>query len=168
MTIKCIKYIIIKILKTEVNIKMNKLFSKKMMIVYIVLLCLTFISGTVSVGFTVHYSEKYNEAVKEAEKDIFKDETKSEAENFLLRVIGSAISKEAGINTYSSLSEEGKAYRQSKSDALIAAIVLYVFSALSIAGIITCAQYDKYLKSEKYKAKLKRMKRYENSYNTGM
>jgi hypothetical protein len=147
---------------------MKKLFSKKMMIVYIVLLCLTFISGTVSVGFSVHYSEKYNEAVKAAEKDIFKDETKSEAENFILRVIGSAISKEAGINTSSSVSDEGKAYRQSKSDAFIAAIVLYVFSVLSIAGIITCAQYDKYLKSEKYKAKLKRMKRYGNSYNTGM
>lgn len=147
---------------------MKKLFGKKMMIVYIVLLCLTLIGGSVSMGLSAHYSEKYTQAVNAAEKDVFKDESKSETENAILRFIASAISKQAGIDTSTSLTDEEKGYKRSQSDALIAAIVLYVFSVLSIAGIITCAQYDKYLKSEKYKAKLKRMKRYGNSYNTGM
>ena len=147
---------------------MKILFGKKMMIVYIVLLCLSFIAGTVSVGLAVNYSEKYTKAVNDLEKEVFKDTSKTEAENTILRVIASAISQQAGINTASKLSAEEKAYARAKSDSVIAAIVFYVLSLLSAAGIITSAQYQKYLKSEKYNAKLKRMKRYGNSYNTGM
>lgn len=149
---------------------MKLLFGRKMMIAYIVILCLTFIAGTVSVGFTAYYTEKYNIAVKEIEEKNKKNSGLTDTENIVLELITNALSKETGtdLSSKTTLTDEAKGYRQNKSDAIIATIVLYVFSLLSVAGIITCVQYDKYLKSEKYKAKLKRMKRYENSYNTGM
>lgn len=153
---------------------LKKLFNKKTMIVYIVILCLTLIAGSVSAGFAFSYSVKYDKAVEEAtsaaNKEAGLDETSQAVLNLITNALEAYTKTEgtASSNKTEVINDEAKAYKSSKTASIIAAVVLYVFSALSIAGIITSVEYEKYLHSEKYKAKLKRMKKYEHSYNTGM
>jgi hypothetical protein len=46
-----------------------------------------------------------------------------------------------------------------KTVSLVFMIVFYVLTVVFIAGAITAYQYPKYLESDKYRAKLKRMKK---------
>lgn len=153
---------------------LKKLFNKKMIAVYIVALCLTLIAGSVSVGFAVNYSGKFMtevEAIADADqKEAGLDDTSEMVLNLITKALEaySGTESESSGGTTVELSDTAKAYRSAKNISIAAAVIMYVLSVLSIAGIITCVQYEKYLNSEKYKAKLKRMKRYEHSYNTGM
>lgn len=148
---------------------LKKLFNRKMLIVYIVILCLTFVSGTVSAGFAFSYSAKYTREMEKAEKSETDSSGLDSTKQAALEVILNALSVANGNSITSDKAsvtptKKAKEFKSAKNDSVTATVILYTFSALSLAGIITSVEYEKYLNSEKYRAKLKRMKRYENRH----
>ena len=142
---------------------MKKLFNKKAMIAYIVILAITFAAGCSMIGVNVHYSneiatlEKGDGSLESAATEVIA--------GALSALVGSsdstgAISDAIQGLTGSDVDEEAiAAIETKKTVVLVLMIVFFVLTAVFIAGAITAYQYPKYLQSDKYKAKLKRMKK---------
>lgn len=151
---------------------MKKLFNKKIMKVYIALICLTLIAGSVSLGFSISLSSKLQIAIEESEKQAAGDETSEAVLNFITSAVSALSGEKTGSNKSSSwvdkrtLNDEGKEIYNKRVVAIVSTVIMYVLTALFTVGTITCVKYEQYLLSDKYKAKLKRMKKYENCYNT--
>ena len=142
---------------------MKKLFNKKSMIAYIVALAICFTAGCAMIGMTVHYSDEI-ETLEKGDGSLQSAATEVIA-NALSALVGSgdssnvisdAIKEAAG----SKVDNEAIAAVQSKKTVvLVFMIIFFVLTVVFIAGAITAYQYPKYLESDKYKAKLKRMKK---------
>ena len=142
---------------------MKKLFNKKSMIAYIIALAICFTAGCAMIGMTVHYSDKI-ETLEKGDGSLQSAATEVIA-NALSALVGSgdssnvisdAIKEAAG----SKVDNEAIAKVQSKKTVvLVFMIIFFVLTVVFIAGAITAYQYPKYLESDKYKAKLKRMKK---------
>lgn len=142
---------------------MKKLFNKKSMIAYIVALAICFTAGCAMIGMTVHYSDEI-ETLEKGDGTLESAATEVIA-NALSALVGSgdssnvisdAIKEAAG----SKVDNEAIAKVQSKKTVvLVFMIIFFVLTVVFIAGAITAYQYPKYLESDKYKAKLKRMKK---------
>lgn len=142
---------------------MKKLFNKKAMVAYIVILAITFAAGCSMIGVNVHYSneiatlEKGDGSLESAATEVIA--------GALSALVGSsdstgAISDAIQGLTGSDVDEEAiAAIETKKTVVLVLMIVFFVLTAVFIAGAITAYQYPKYLQSDKYKAKLKRMKK---------
>ena len=143
---------------------MKKLFNKKSMIAYIVVLAITFVAGCSMIGVNVHFSNE----IKTLEKG------DGSLESAATEVIAGALSAlvSGGTDSQNAISdaiqnavgskvdEEAIAKIETKKTVvLVLMIVFFVLTAVFIAGAITAYQYPKYLESDKYKAKLKRMKK---------
>lgn len=142
---------------------MKKLFNKKSMIAYIVTLAICFTAGCAMIGMTVHYSDKI-ETLEKGDGSLQSAATEviANALSALVssgdssNVISDAIKEAAG----SKVDNEAIAAVQSKKTVvLVFMIIFFVLTVVFIAGAITAYQYPKYLESDKYKAKLKRMKK---------
>lgn len=141
---------------------MKKLFNKKSMIAYIVILAITFVAGCSMIGVNAHFSSEI-ENLKKGDGTL---------ESAATEVIAGALSalvgggKENAITdaiqdaTGNKVDDDAITKIESKKTAvLVLMIVFFVLTAVFIAGAITAYQYPKYLESDKYKAKLKRMKK---------
>ncbi|MBR2417726.1 MAG: hypothetical protein IKB12_03745 [Clostridia bacterium] len=141
---------------------MKKLFNKKAMIAYIVVLAITFVAGCSMIGVNVHYSNEI-EALKKGDGSL-----ESAATEVIAGALGAlvgggsenAITDAIQNSTGNKIDNEAIAKIESKKNiVLVLMIVFFVLTAVFIAGAITAYQYPKYLESDKYKAKLKRMKK---------
>ena len=143
---------------------MKKLFNKKAMIAYIIVLALCFTAGCAMIGMTVHYSneiatlEKGDGSLESAATNVIAGALSAlvsggtDSQNAISDAIQNAVG--------SKVDEEAIAKVQTKkTTTFVFMIVFFVLTAVFIAGAITAYQYPKYLESDKYKAKLKRMKK---------
>ena len=148
---------------------MKKLFNKKAMIAYIIVLAITFIAGCSMIGVSVHYSNEI-ETLEKGDGSL-----ESAASNVIANALSALVS--GGTENSNAISDAIQNATGNKVDndaiakvqtkkkvVLIIMIVCFVLTAVFIAGAITAYQYPKYLESDKYRAKLKRMKRYENRH----
>lgn len=145
---------------------MKKVFNKKIAKLYIVLLCVTLTAGIVSSGFCISYSAQFDKA--------------TEVESDSSEILNSVVSALAGDSTSLSeklataiidltdgseeeekLSDEAQELQNKKVLTMVLLIAFFVLTAVFFAGTITCYEYEKYLESPKYKAKLKRLKKVE-------
>lgn len=141
---------------------MKKLFNKKSMIAYIVILTITFVAGCSMIGLSVHYSNEI-EALEKGD-GTFESAATDVIAGALSALVGggseNAITDAIQDATGNKIDEEAIAKIESKKTVvLVLMIVFFVLTAVFIAGAITAYQYPKYLESDKYKAKLKRMKK---------
>lgn len=143
---------------------MKKLFNKKAMIAYIVVLALCFTAGCAMIGVNVHYSNEI-ETLEKGDGSL-----ESAASNVIANALSAlvsggtensnAISDAIQNATGNKVDEEAIAKAETKKTvSLVFMIVFYVLTVVFIAGAIIAYQYPKYLESAKYKAKLKRMKK---------
>ena len=139
---------------------MKKFFNNKMMKVYIILLILSFVASIVGAGFGISASSQLK-----------KIEEEKKSGNNITQMITDAL---AGLAEQSAqqdgedkqekepeMTEEEKALTGKKTAGIVVMAVTLVLGVLFSAGAITSYQYEKYLESDKYKAKLKRLKKYE-------
>ena len=142
---------------------MKKLFNKKAMIAYIVILAITFVAGCSMIGVSVHYSNEI-ETLEKGDGTLESAATEVIA-NALSALISSSdstgmLSDAIKDATGNKTDDEAIAKVQNKKNAsLIAMAVFFVLTVLFIAAAITAYQYPKYLESDKYRAKLKRLKK---------
>ena len=143
---------------------MKKLFNKKAMIAYIIVLAITFIAGCSMIGVSVHYSNEI-ETLEKGDGSL-----ESAASNVIANALSAlvsggtensnAISDAIQNATGNKVDNDAIAKVQTKKNVvLVLMIVFFVLTAVFIAGAITAYQYPKYLESDKYRAKLKRMKK---------
>ncbi len=139
---------------------MNKLFNKKTMIVYVIMLSVCFIMGCVMAGMNVHYTTAFEEATKSD------DLTQKVVD--VISGLASALTSNANGTTTSSSGDEEVEYDEAtqailtkKNTTQALMIVFFILTAVFIAGSIAANEYPKYLESEKYSAKLKRQKKAE-------
>ena len=143
---------------------MKKLFNKKAMIAYIVVLAICFTAGCAMIGVNVHYSNEI-ETLEKGDGSL-----ESAASNVIANALSAlvsggtensnAISDAIQNATGNKVDNEAIAKAETKKTvSLVFMIVFYVLTVVFIAGAITAYQYPKYLESDKYKAKLKRMKK---------
>ena len=141
---------------------MKKLFNKKAMIAYIVVLAITFVAGCSMIGVNVHYSNEI-ETLQKGDGTLESAATNVIAGALSALVGGgseNAITDAIQDATGNKIDEEAIAKVETKKTVvLVLMIVFFVLTAVFIAGAITAYQYPKYLESDKYKAKLKRMKK---------
>lgn len=141
---------------------MKKLFNKKAMIAYIVVLAITFVAGCSMIGVNVHYSNEI-ETLEKGDGTLESAATNVIAGALSALVGGgseNAITDAIQDATGNKIDEEAIAKVETKKTVvLVLMIVFFVLTAVFIAGAITAYQYPKYLESDKYKAKLKRMKK---------
>ena len=143
---------------------MKKLFNKKAMIAYIIVLAITFIAGCSMIGVTVHYSNEI-ETLEKGDGSL-----ESAASNVIANALSALVS--GGTENSNAISDAIQNATGNKVDndaiakvqtkkkvVLVLMIVFFVLTAVFIAGAITAYQYPKYLESDKYRAKLKRMKK---------
>ena len=141
---------------------MKKLFNKKSMIAYIVILAITFVAGCSMIGVNAHFSSEI-ENLKKGDGTL---------ESAATEVIAGALSALVGGGNENAITDAIQDATGNKVDddaitkieskktvVLVLMIVFFVLTAVFIAGAITAYQYPKYLESDKYKAKLKRMKK---------
>ena len=143
---------------------MKKLFNKKAMIAYIIVLAITFIAGCSMIGVSVHYSNEI-ETLEKGDGSL-ESAASSVIANALSALVSggtensNAISDAIQNATGNKVDNDAIAKVQTKKKVvLIIMIVCFVLTAVFIAGAITAYQYPKYLESDKYRAKLKRMKK---------
>ena len=141
---------------------MKKLFNKKTMIAYIVILAITFVAGCGMIGVSVHYSneietiEKGDGTLQSAASSVIANALSALVSSDSSSMISDAIHEAAGTK----VDEDAIAKLDSKRTiSLIVMAVFFVLTVLFIAASITAYQYPKYLESDKYKAKLKRLKK---------
>ena len=141
---------------------MKKLFNKKAVIAYIVVLAITFVAGCSMIGVNVHYSNEI-ETLEKGDGTLESAATNVIAGALSALVGGgseNAITDAIQNSTGNKIDNEAIAKIESKKNiVLVLMIVFFVLTAVFIAGAITAYQYPKYLESDKYKAKLKRMKK---------
>ena len=144
---------------------MKKLFNNKIMKVYIVILYLCFASAIVSAGFSVSYSSKLTKLEKENKSSSSLADASSVEDlitGALTSFVESAVQQQSGEQTQKTTPEQ-RALQSKKTTSIVASAVTAVLGVLFSAGAITSYQYEKYLLSDKYKAKLKRLRKYEKS-----
>ena len=139
---------------------MKKFFNNKMMKVYIVLLILSFVASIVGAGIGISASSQLK-----------KIEEEKKSGNNITQMITDALTGLAEQSAQQNgeekeekepeMTEEEKALTSKKTAGIVVMAVMLVLGVLFSAGAITSYQYEKYLVSDKYKAKLKRLKKYE-------
>lgn len=152
---------------------MIKVFNRKIAKVYIVLLCLTLISGIVSSCFCISYSAQFDKATEEKADtsellssvvSALSGDTSSLTDT-LASSIASIIQGNSEEPEEEKLSNEAQALKDKKILTMVLLIVSFVLAVGFFAATIISYEYEKYLESPKYKAKLKRMKKYEKLKN---
>lgn len=151
---------------------MKKLFNKRNIKIYVFLLCFTFVFASVSLIFSVNLSSKLTTAVEESNSE---STDISDTSQIILNLITSAVSALSGDTSSSSdstyidkrlLDDDALAIYNKRTISIVLTVTMYILTALFTAGAITSYKYEKYLLSDKYKAKLRRMKKYEKCSNT--
>lgn len=155
---------------------MKKIFNKKTAKLYIALICVAFIFTVTSSGFCIHYSLQYTKLEKESSSSSSLSDTVSSVLGSLVNAqsgnkenadetseaISSAISSFLGDKDKENEAVKNEELKAAQNKKLWSTVVTVVFAVLLVAFsacTITSYQYEKYLESPKYKAKLKRMKK---------
>lgn len=148
---------------------MKKLFNKKTMTVYVILLCFSFVMGCTMVGLNVHYSNEFEKATTKG------DSTTQAIVNGLSGLLSSIAGEETADKLSDALNKQDKeeeydeatkAILTKKNVTLAFMIVFFVLTAVFMAGAITSSEYEKYLVSDKYKAKLRRLEKVKKANKT--
>lgn len=145
---------------------MKKFFNNKIMKVYIVLLIVCFISSVVGGGFAISASSQLKKIEEEKKSgsnitQVLTDALKGLADQAAAQKDGEEKQEEKQEEKEPELTEEEKTLTSKKTAGIVVMAVTFVLGVLFSAGAITSYQYEKYLLSDKYKAKLKRLKKYE-------
>lgn len=156
---------------------MSKIFNKKIAKLYIAMICVSIVVALVSTGFCLSFSSQYDELLAASTKS---DSSLADLGSALLSALGgdtdkategltNALTSLLGGDSANSISdavaEELEALKTKKNVTLVLLIVFYVLTVVFSAGTIICFEYERYLQSPKYKAKLKRLKKYEKIKN---
>ena len=156
---------------------MGKIFNKKTAKVYIAMICISLVIALVSSGFCISYSAQLK---KIAEENASSNSTLSSLGSALVSLLGgddkaateslegvvsSLITGNSGEDKVVKVSDEEKALGTKKTITLVMLIVFYVLTVVFFAGTIVSYEYEKYLESPKYKAKVKRLQKYEKIKN---
>ena len=130
---------------------LSKLFNKKTMIAYTVVLCVCFVFSCVMLGFNIHFGNKFKEATASS----------SSAVDVIANVISSLVgnSNNTSDSKNDGYDKETKAILTKKNVTCGFTIAGFALTAVFMAGAITSSEYNKYLQSDKYKAKLKRLEK---------
>lgn len=139
---------------------MKKLFNKKTMVIYIVLLCLTLIAGCTMTCLSVHYSNKFQESAAKTSNKTTEIVTEV-LTDLLTSISNGSITKNETEEKEPVYDNVTKGFLQKRNVSLVLMTVFYLLSVLSAAGITAAYQYPKYLESDKYQAKLKRLQKAE-------
>lgn len=148
---------------------MKKLFNKKTMMVYVIILCFSFVMGCTMAGFNVYYSNKFEKATSAGDGAT---QAIVNGLSSLLSSLGNAETADKITDALSGNDKEGeydeatKAILTKKNLTLAFMIVFFVLTAVFMAGAITSSEYEKYLLSDKYKAKLRRMEKVKKANKT--
>ena len=155
---------------------MGKLFNKKTAKIYIAMICVSLVIAIVSSGFCISYSSELKKLAEESasSKSALSDigsalisllggDDKAATEN-LEGVVSSLLTGGKEKNEVK-VSEEEKVLSTKKTASLVLLIVFYVLTVAFFACSITSYEYEKYLESPKYKAKMKRLQKYEKIKN---
>ena len=140
---------------------MKKFFNNKMMKVYIVLLIVSFIASIVGGGFAISASSQLKKIEEEKKSGNNITQMITDALAGLADQAAQGKGEEKQEEKEPELTEEEKALTSKKTAGIVVMSVTLVLGVLFSAGAITSYQYEKYLLSDKYKAKLKRLKKYE-------
>ena len=155
---------------------MGKLFNKKTAKIYRAMICVSLVIALVSSGFCISYSAQLK---KLAEESASSNSALSDIGSALVSILGGddKAATESLEGVVSSLltgedkdkevkvSDEEKALGNKKTATLVLLIVFYVLTVVFFACSITSYEYEKYLESPKYKAKMKRLQKYEKIKN---
>ncbi len=154
---------------------MIKIFNKKIAKLYIILLCVTLISGIVSSCFCISYSSQFDKETAPEKADtsellsaaVSALSGNEEGTDALTNMLASAITSNI-LGSEDSEEQLSKKATELKSKKILTLVLLCVSFFLAIAffaATITCYEYEKYLESPKYKAKLKRLKKVQKINN---
>ncbi len=140
---------------------MIKLFNKKTMVVYIALIAVFAVLGSVLIGVNIHYKNEFIEATKS--KNELSDKIVNGISSFLQRLVEQKTGSELGDTTGSTKEPEyddaTKKIMQKRDLSFAFMIVSYCLTAVFSGLAIAAGEYPKYLESDKYKAKLRRLEK---------
>lgn len=149
---------------------MKNLFNKKTMKIYVIILCFSFVMGCAMAGFNVYYSSQFEKAISDGENG-----TTQAIVNGLSSLLSSLGNEETADKITNALNgddkeeeydEATKAILTKKNLTLAFMIVFFVLTIIFMAGAIASSEYEKYLLSDKYKAKLRRLEKVKKANKT--
>lgn len=144
---------------------MLKLFNRKTMVAYIVMLIVFAILGTSLIAVNVHYRKAFVEATKSG------NELTDKIVDGISTLLQGLVNKDGQNNTQNSTtkepeySDEAKAIMQKRDLSFAFIFVSYGLMAVFAGMAIAASEYPKYLESDKYKAKLRRIERAKKNAN---
>lgn len=144
---------------------MIKIFNKKTMVVYIIMLIVFAILGSALIGVNAHYKKAFVEATK-SENELT-DKIVNGISTFLQGLIkqnsdGESTETQSKEPEYD---EATKAIMQKRDLSFALMIVSYCLTAVFTGLAIAASEYPKYLEGDKYKAKQRRIERAKRNAN---
>lgn len=137
---------------------MIKLFNKKTMVVYIIMLVVFAILGSSLIGVNAHYKKAFIEATTSGNE--LTDKIVNGISTFLQGLVNQAANKDGTTQTETKEPEydaKTQAIMQKRDLSFAFMIVSYCLTAVFAGLAIAAGEYPKYLESDKYKAKLRRI-----------
>ncbi len=146
---------------------MLKYFNRKLMVIYIVLMCVFLVLGCTMTGLNAHYAKEFKEATTADES--LSDKLEKGLSGLLSNLANSSCAGNNGqkTNTDTAEKEEEKpvydeatqSILNKKNATLGILIASFILTAVFMALSIVAGEYPKYLESDKYKAKLRRLEK---------
>lgn len=141
---------------------MKKFFNKKIMKLYIALICVFLVLTGTFIGFAIHNANAYKEEMAALESS---SSGLDNATNLIAGLLGGLTGQDTSSLTKQEVepSEKALSAKSNRTVFTILSIVSGVFFLASIGLTIGCAEYEKYLASDKFKAAQRRKNKYKNA-----
>lgn len=139
---------------------MIKLFNRKTMVVYIIMLVVFAILGSTLVGVNLHYKKEFVEATKSDNE--LTDKIVNGISTLLQGLVNQAAKTENSSDTQPSepeYDEATQAIMHKRDLSFTFMIISYCLTAVFSGLAIAAGEYPKYLEGDKYKAKQRRIER---------
>lgn len=141
---------------------MLKIFNKKTMIVYIIMIVVFAILGTSLIGVNIHYRKAFVEATSTGNE--LTDKIVNGISSLLQGLVDQAANKDSSASSSTETKEPEyddatKAIMQKRDLSFAFMIVSYCLMAVFSGLAIAASEYPKYLEGDKYKAKQRRIER---------
>lgn len=141
---------------------MLKIFNRKTMIVYIIMIVVFAILGTSLIGVNIHYRKAFVEATSTGNE--LTDKIVNGISSLLQGLVDQAANKDSSASSSTETKEPEyddatKAIMQKRDLSFAFMIVSYCLMAVFSGLAIAASEYPKYLEGDKYKAKQRRIER---------
>lgn len=146
---------------------MLKVFNRKTMVVYIIMIIVFAVLGTSLIGVNMHYRKAFKEATTSGNE--LTDKIVNGISNVLQGLVNQATNAENGTAANTPKEPEydaaTKAIMQKRDTSFAFMIVSYCLMTVSTGLAIAAGEYPKYLESDKFKAKQRRLERAKRNAN---